>query len=213
MENQNQELSFSRFFEIYKRKIIPQVQKMEPCRIELLKKHNIKNFTFATFIIVGIILFLSSFFTTNLPGMFIGLALIIIPYTLYICIKNYNKEYKNLLKQRVMCYVLQTFDDIKWIKHDKNQVWNEYYKEDLSNLSEEELLLKLEEMDKPGWSIDKFNRSGLFLSYDGKYLDDEFNCIYKETPFNIYEIMLGYKPAKTEKQKRPTVIFNGVVSI
>ncbi len=177
MEVKESNLSFRNFLKIYENELVPKFKTLEQTRINLKRKDIITKIFFSVLIIIGISCFflpmilmytaytLDDSLIIVLP--IIGILIIVALCTRYDLQKN-NKDFKNLIKNKTINDVLQIFGDIKWIKHDKKSAL--VYSSD-SIFSE-------------------LNKSGLFTNFDEVYIDDEFDCKYKEVPFNIYEAHL-----------------------
>ena len=223
MENAEQELSFKKFFDVYKQKIVPELEKLEPYRIKLLEKYKKDKIFYLSLFIFSITLILFSFSLpvflhktdfdplistfAQLAPMFLGIPLAMYSGN-FLTNNNYKniKNYKNMLKYNVMDDILKTFGNIEWIKHDKTKTWEDREYSDLNNKSQQEILEFIDKIEKGQYRLDRFDRSGLFLDYNEKYLDDEFKCVYKGVPFNIYEIMLFKNLGKNSY-----TAFNGIV--
>ena len=193
MEVKESNLSFRNFLKVYENEVVPKFKTLEQTRIDLRRKDIITRIFFSVLIIIGISCFflmtpLNTAYTLNdslsivLP--IIGILIVVAICTRYDLQKN-NKDFKNLIKNKTINDVLQIFGDIKWIKHDKNSA----------------LVYSCDSI------FSELNKSGLFTSFDEVYIDDEFDCKYKEVPFNIYETKLIKYGPKNSCQK----VFQGIV--
>ena len=194
MEVKESNLSFRNFLKVYENELVPKFKTLEQTRIGLKRKDIVTRIIFSVLIIVGISCFLlpmiliytASTLNDSLSAFLpiIGILIIVALCTRYDLQKN-NKDFKNLIKNKTINDVLQIFCNIKWIKHDKNTA----------------LVHSCDSI------FSKMNKSGLFTDFDEVYIDDEFDCKYKEVPFNIYETKLIKYGPKNSRQK----VFQGIV--
>ncbi len=194
MEVKESNLSFRNFLKVYENEVVPKFKTLEQTRIDLKRKDIITRIFFSVLIIIGISCFLLPItllytaYTLNdslsivLP--ITGILIIVGLCTRYDLQKN-NKNFKNLIKIKTINDILQIFGDIKWIKHDKNSAL----------------------VYSSGSIFSELNKSGLFTDFNEVYIDDEFDCKYKEVPFKIYETKLIKYGPKNSRQK----VFQGIV--
>ena len=98
-----------------------------------------------------------------------------------------NKNFMNKIKEQNMYEIIKSISNLKWFGHDIDK--------DKSNSIISDATI---------------HNSGLFLSYNTRYIDDEFQGTYKDVPFNISETKL-YDHTKSSKSESKTKIFQGVI--
>ncbi len=216
MADNNFELNFKNFFEIYKKQVVPELKKHEEYRKDLLEQDIKEKKRYISIFSLGIVLIsytifmiavpynilssiMSSTFqaTTMVGSLLLGIHLI--KFSCKHLDKNYNKCFKDFLKDSAMNLILQTFGDIKWISHDKKEVW----KEDAADALDYMIKNKTSQYEY----FDRFDESSLFWDINIKYLDDEFKGTYKDVPFHIYEMEIH----PFEHYNSKLFSFNGIV--
>ena len=174
--------------EIYNEDFVSMLGTFEDKRLIALKGFVFR--TFLYFIVIPIFVILILLFIPSIHSVvmcaipFILINLII----LYFWYKNKkNKEFINLLKTKNKRNFLKNFKSIRWVVKDK-------YEESYSDII-------------PNYELEK---SGLFFSFDNRYIDDEFEGTYKNVPFGISETEL-IKIVSNGKSSYPAPIFKGII--
>lgn len=196
MEVKESNLSFRNFLKIYENDIIPKFKTLEQTRVELQRKDARNSLLSFAVIIIGVFVFyfpiigllienISYNISDYIPFFMILGVFIIFAASIPSIKHEYRQDFKNLIKNTAINDILQIFGDIKWIKHNKETI-------------------QVYSCDSIFSQLDK---SGLFTDFDDVYIDDEFNCKYKEVPFNIYETMLNKRMPKNQH----ITVFKGIV--
>ena len=190
--------------EIYKQKILPIFNDIEPVRVEMLK--NFRKSSFLKYflpviilVILGIVLFLLRsviynrfntiyFFITCMVPAGAILALCLVPSFYLQAKKKECIKFSKMVKMKAGKPLLEVFRHIKWISHDSTQ----------ANLTD--VLL----------TDSQLNKSGLFISYNTRYTDDEFEGIYKGVPFKISETRM-FDISGSGKNRTCICAFSGVI--
>ncbi len=192
------------YYETYRNDVLPIFNDFECVRINILNEFKKKSFLkYLLPIIILAILGLISYPITfsqdaslsskAVGGVIISIilminALIFMPFFYYSAKKKENIKFTGMMKIKTLQPLLKVFGNIKWIGHDVT-------KENLNDV-----ILKNEELD----------RSGLFISYNTRYTDDEFVGSYKDVPFKISETrMLSIHGSG--KSRRCICAFEGVI--
>ena len=124
------------------------------------------------------------------PAYFILLFFLIPVLVILHCYVRYhhNKKFRNMAKTKILPVLLKSFGGITWIAHDPT-------KKNLDGVRVENTEL---------------DRSGLFISYNTRYTDDEFKGSYKGIPFKISETKM-FDIHGSGKQRRCICAFEGVI--
>lgn len=187
------------YCEIYENEVLPKFRELELIRLNIKKELNKKAlFESSAFICTIILLILGAIgylFSNNDTDLAYGIFLasstgsiltIILTLINYFEYKNkQNKKYINLIKETVLKSLLKTFGDINW-----------HAPETDTSACKNTLILD-----------EQLNKSGLFLSYNTRYIDDEFDGTYKGIPFKISETKL----IDILKKRYPLTVFKGII--
>ena len=98
-----------------------------------------------------------------------------------------NRNFMNKIKKQNMSAIVESAGNIKW------------YGSDFDKVRTSQVI--------PDFTI---RNSGLFMSYNTRYIDDEFKGIYKDVPFEISETKL-YNINRSRKATTKMKIFQGVI--
>ncbi len=179
---------YQKYDEIYKKDVLPILEAYEPLRIHILRKFRILSFIMSvvsySLFILCIVFILCCFLAIDTAIIFFEVAAVV--YLLALCclifffspaikIKDESRKYTNMVKRKCLQNLLKVFGNVKWIGHDVG-------KENLNNV-----LLTDEQLKK----------SGLFVNYNTRYTDDEFEGTYRGVPFKISETELWYASSKS----------------
>ena len=179
---------YNLYKEIYNEDFVSLLEEFEYERLKKFKEFvRLAVLYFIIIPIIGILILLlipsiHSVVMCAIPFILINLII------LYFWYKNKkNKDFINLLKEKNKNNFLKNFSNIQWF------VKNKY--EDIKNS-----IIPNNELEK----------SGLFFSFDNRYIDDEFKGTYKDVPFKISETEL-IKIVSTGKRTYQAPIFKGII--
>ena len=168
------------YYQILNDKVLPILYRYETLRLKILKNYYTEILICWSMIITAIgvnILFFwklpvitEIFGDSSLYLFFILMAIFELFIVIFICrggvpTKKYNNKFTKILKENVFQELLSAFGDIKWIGHDS-----------LKNNTQSELIDDI-----------TLDASGLFIDFNTRYTDDEFEGTYKDVPFKICE--------------------------
>lgn len=175
---------------------------------ELLRLEYLKHFKKVCFYVLAAVVLLggSCLFTMNCGKPFsdffykcmnfAGAAAIVIAVIFPFYISEFNKKFIITLKAQSFKSILKTIGDIQWCGHD----------DDNDNFSE----IDDEDFNRSIISDSMLQKSGLFLNYNVRDIDDEFRGNHLDIPFKISETRLSdeHHSGKHHYEKE---IFKGVI--
>ena len=187
------------YHKIYINEVLPIFNEFEYIRLDILKEFNTKSFLkyLLPIIILALIGGIAFIFQNNSTFIFalsfislgfLPSALILMPILYCLARKKENLKFTSMMKIKALQPLLKVFGDIKWTGHDAN-------KENLNDV----LLDNME-----------LNKSGLFISYNTRYTDDEFEGSYKDVTFKIAETRM-FDIHGSGKNRSSICVFEGVI--
>ena len=197
----------AKYYQTYNENVLPILYRYEDVRLKILKDFRTKNLIFWLIFIAVVVVAMFFFFGNSLvdnifgpsadiykfivPVIISGIAeFLIILYIIFYPIerKKHNNKFSQMLKENIFQELLTAFGDIKWIGHDS-----------LKDNTQSEL------MDDT-----TLDASGLFIDYNTRYIDDEFEGTYKDVPFKICETRM-FDIHGSGKSRTCICAFSGVI--
>lgn len=201
MEVGNNKSRVLEYYEMYKKEVLPLLKDFEHVRLDMLAEFRKKAlFKYILPIIVLIPLAWYSYFSAlsqSSVGFFIiciiiaslsPLAIIILPILYLNARRKENIKFTSMVKMKALTPLLNVFGNIKWKGHDATCV------------NDDGVLLKNSELE----------RSGLFISYNTRYTDDEFKGSINDVNFRISETRM-FDIHGSGKNRTCICAFSGVI--
>ena len=187
----------NKYFEIYRKEISPTLNEYEKERINTLRIFNIKSsllYILVPLFIMGIQILIFGGMRWEWPYMVLCVFMLIflaVPILLFLYFSARKEEkriFANMMKVNILQKLLKIFGNIEWKSHNDSIV-------------------------NPGDEIltdSELNKSGLFISYNTRYTDDEFEGSYKDVKFKISETKM-FDIQNSSKNRTTICAFRGVV--
>ena len=186
MIKNTKEQKLADFQELFKKEVVPILEKFEHYRIKEYK--NIKRTIILITLGILVFIYFLIIFPFNKDWVFnydkINISYIVFPFFLmylyypvyiyYDNLKKKNKNFQTLLKREVFGKILNCIGDIEWFSNENT---------DLQDYA-------------AGGENKKFDASGLFVFYDRRSTDDTFTCLVKNVYFTVTETKMYFTLGK-----------------